>query len=72
MVDTRATGASEDGAVGRGGGAIPAVVNVEAEASDASDGRWYRGDPPQRHAGWERRPTGQRHRAVDSRWNVSL
>ena len=38
MVDTRATGASADGAVGRGGGAIPAVVNVEAEASDASDG----------------------------------
>ena len=38
MVETRATGASADGAVGRGGGAIPAAVNAEAEASGASDG----------------------------------
>ena len=39
MVETRAAGASADGAVvGRGGDAVPAVVNVEAEASDASDG----------------------------------
>ena len=37
MLETRATGASADGTVGRGGGAIPAAVDVEAEASDASD-----------------------------------